>query len=136
MRIGLYNLDSKIPNLALMKIATFHKAQGDTVAWYTPIEYPCFDRVYAASIFPWTRKDYVQNEMICGGTGFSTDSKLTKPIDDSEPDYSIYPDFTWSIGFTTRGCIRKCSHCIVHQKEGYIRPDRDIETIAQGRKKE
>ena len=29
MKIGLINIDSKIPNLALMKISAYHKAKGD-----------------------------------------------------------------------------------------------------------
>ena len=34
MRIGLIDVDGhNFPNLALMKIARYHKAQGDTVAW-------------------------------------------------------------------------------------------------------
>jgi hypothetical protein len=34
------------------------------------------------------------------------------------PDYSLYPDCDYSIGFSSRGCIRKCYFCIVHEKEG------------------
>ncbi|KAA6319163.1 hypothetical protein EZS27_030909, partial [termite gut metagenome] len=37
-------------------------------------------------------------------------------------------------GFLTRGCIRRCRWCIVPEKEGGIRPYRDIETVLQGRK--
>ena len=29
MKIGLINIDSKIPNLALMKISAYHKAKED-----------------------------------------------------------------------------------------------------------
>ena len=38
------------------------------------------------------------------------------------PDYSIYPDCDYAIGFLTRGCIRKCPWCIVPTKEGRIQP--------------
>jgi hypothetical protein len=33
-------------------------------------------------------------------------------------DYSDYPDFTASIGFTQRGCRLKCKFCVVPAKEG------------------
>lgn len=36
------------------------------------------------------------------------------------PDYSIYPDCDYAIGFLTRGCIRKCPWCVVPMKEGKI----------------
>ncbi|KKL89995.1 hypothetical protein LCGC14_1909140 [marine sediment metagenome] len=55
MEIGLYNIDSKMPNYVLMKISTWHKSQSDTVNWYSPVEAPLFDKVYASSIFTWTQ---------------------------------------------------------------------------------
>ena len=134
MQIGLYNLDSKIPNYALMKISTWHKTQGDTVAWYSPVEHPCFDRVYASSIFTWTNKSYLRDGIITGGTGFNLKATLPQAIDDCEPDYSLYPDFKQAIGFLTRGCIRNCPDCFVPEKEGHIRPYRSIEQIAIDRK--
>ncbi len=133
-KIGLYNIDSKMPNYALMKISKWHKAHNDNVTWYTPIEHPLFDRVYASSIFTWSDKSYLQDSVITGGTGFNIKTKLTQDIDDCEPDYSLYSDFKQAIGFLTRGCIRKCSECFVPEKEGMIRPYRDIETIVQDRK--
>lgn len=134
IRIGLYNLDSKMPNYALMKISTWHKEQGDTVNWYSPVEAPCFDRVYASSVFTWTNKEYVTDDIICGGTGFDIKKMLPEETDDCEPDYSLYPDYTRAIGFLTRGCIRKCPECFVPEKEGNIRAYRDIEQVAQDRK--
>jgi len=134
MRIGLYNIDSKKPNLALMKISKWHKKKGNRVSWYSPIEHPCFDKIYASSIFTWSEKDYIQDDVVCGGTGFNVKSSLPKKIDDCEPDYSLYPNFKQAIGFLTRGCIRKCPECLVPEKEGNIRPYRDIEQIAMDRK--
>ena len=133
-RIGLYNVDSKLPNFALMKISSYHKAQGDSVAWYSPIEAPCFDLVYASSVFTYSAKDYVTPNMICGGTGFDIKGKLPEVIEECEPDYTLYPEFKQAMGFLTRGCIRKCQWCFVPEKEGSLRPYRDIDTIAQGRK--
>ncbi len=37
MKAALYDVDSKIPNLALMKLSQFHRARGDDVVWYDPL---------------------------------------------------------------------------------------------------
>ena len=38
MNIGLIDVDShNFPNLCLMKLAAYHKAQGNTVEWYDPM---------------------------------------------------------------------------------------------------
>lgn len=55
MRIGLLAVDSQYPNLALMKLSAYHKAEGDSVEWYNPIER--YDRVYMAKVFTFTQ-DY------------------------------------------------------------------------------
>ena len=38
MRVGLIDVDggNRFPNIALMKISAWHKAQGDEVSWYSP----------------------------------------------------------------------------------------------------
>jgi len=70
--------------------------------------------------------------MIKGGTGYKMYHDLF--CDDTEPDYSLYPQYPHTYGFLTRGCTRRCPWCIVPKKEGNIRAYRDIETVAQGRK--
>jgi hypothetical protein len=72
--------------------------------------------------------------MICGGTGFNIKSALPESIEQCSPDYSLYPDFKPALGFLTRGCIRKCPFCFVPEKEGAIRPYKDIEQVAGNRK--
>lgn len=67
-----------------------------------------------------------------GGTGFyyNRASKLPDEIEHIKPDYHLYDSWVqkqlengvkrkeltyyldWSIGFTTRGCIRKCEFCV------------------------
>jgi hypothetical protein len=134
VNIGLYNVDSKIPNLALMKISAYHKSQGDSVAWFSPIEAPTFGRVYASSVFTWSDKAYVTPDMICGGSGFNLKVTLPESIEQCDPDYSLYPDFKQALGFLTRGCIRKCPWCFVPEKEGMLRPYWNIERVAGDRK--
>lgn len=53
MKVCLVDVDSKIPNLALMKISTWHKAQGDTVEFYSPL-FSKPDLIYASKIFDFT----------------------------------------------------------------------------------
>lgn len=49
MKIGLLAVDSKYPNLALMKISAYHKAQVDTVEWYN--QFDTYNRLYMAKCF-------------------------------------------------------------------------------------
>jgi len=37
------------------------------------------------------------------------------------PDYSLYPEYDYSIGFSTRGCFRHCHFCVVPTKEGMFK---------------
>lgn len=52
MNIGLIAVDSKYPNLALMKLSAYHKQQGDNVEWYTMFGH--YDIVYMSKIFTFT----------------------------------------------------------------------------------
>lgn len=122
MRIGLINVDSKLPNLALLKLSSWHKKQGHEVEIYTPIEAAInpFDTVYASKVFANTPDcPYLPEDVILGGTGYN-DSVLPDEIEHICPDYSLY-DMSYSVGFTSRGCIRKCPFCIVPAKEGGIK---------------
>lgn len=122
MRIGLYNLEPHINNSAMMQVSQYHKDQGDEVHMYYPLYHDWYDKVYAFSLFDFTPKDYVRSDMVCGGTGFDISSKLPFEIEESDLDYSIFPDCDYSIIWFSRGCIRNCPFCVVRQKEGYIKP--------------
>lgn len=128
MRIRLIDVDGhNFPNLPLMKISAYHKSLGDEVEWYDPlldwITVP--DIVYMSKVFSYT-SDYEHpingKKIIKGGTGYyfpSGGEPLPKEIEDSFPDYSIYPQFAdTAYGFLTRGCPRGCDFCIVAEKEG------------------
>lgn len=133
MNIGLVDVDGhNFPNLALMKLAAWHKAQGDFVKWLDPL-FDTPDRVYASKVFTFT-PDYngawPRCEIIKGGTGYDIKRKLPAAIEYMQPDYSLYPQFDFALGFLTRGCSRNCAWCIVPKKEGYISAYMDIEQIA------
>lgn len=136
MKIGLLAVDSNYPNLALMKISTYHKMSGDCVEWYNPL---CsYDKVYMAKVFSFTPDYgyYVRaDEVEQGGTGYDIAKKLPVEIDRMKPDYSVYRvDANLAYGFLTRGCPNRCKWCIVPKKEGGIVPYMDIEEVADGHK--
>lgn len=119
----LVDVDSKIPNLALMKISAWHKAGGDDVGFC--IENP--DKVYISCVFTknagqarGVAKFYPNAELSIGGSGINLKNTLEEKIEFIKPDYDLYPS-EYSQGFTTRGCIRKCPFCVVPQKEGHIK---------------
>lgn len=139
MRIGLHDAEKEhfhhkiFPNLALMKISAYHKAAGDTVEWWNPLYR--YDRVYSSKVFDFTPDDpYLPEDAIRGGTGYRDlplDQELPPEVDRMFPDYSIYPDCDYAVGYLTRGCIRNCRWCIVPRKEGKIRPYRTWQEIVR-----
>ena len=124
MKIGLVDVDGRnFPNLALMRLSAWHKAQGDAVEWWNGFTH--YDRVYLSKVFTFTPDhDTVvdADEIITGGTGYKDYGALPPEVEAMFPDYSIYPQYKQAIGFLTRGCVRFCPWCIVPRKEGGIRP--------------
>jgi len=120
MKIGLYNLEPKIVNTAMMQVSTYHKSKGDDVEIYSPIFQ--YDQIYAFSLFDFTDKSYVKDSMTKGGTGFDITSRLPEYIEGCDYDWSLYPHCDYSIVWFSRGCIRNCPFCVVHDKEGMIHP--------------
>lgn len=112
---------TNFPNLPLMKISAYHKAQGHHVEWCTPLLQ--YDLIYKSKVFDdtYSQDDNTvmqADEVICGGTGYGLDNKLPHNIEHIYPDYSLYPQYKQAYGFLTRGCPRACAFCIVSEKEG------------------
>lgn len=122
MKVGLIDIEPKIFNTANMQIARYHKDRGDTVEWWIPLEHRQFDVVYCSSLFDYTNKSGIPNDVICGGTGFDVTSRLSRAMDNCELDYSIYPKCRKSYIWFSRGCNRNCPFCCVRQKEGSLKP--------------
>jgi len=120
VKIGLLDVDGhNFPNLALMKISAYHKAQGDQVEMFFPMSH--YDKVYMAKVFDFTPDfETVINadEVIYGGTGYDLQNKLPDEIEHIYPDYSLYGIKNTAYGYLTRGCPRGCGFCIVGKKEG------------------
>lgn len=123
MKIGLIDVDShRWPNLCLMKLSAYHKAQGDDVEWWTPDGR--YDLVYKSRVFTDTySKDRITvtnaDELVCGGTGYGPGPNLPDAVEHTRPDYGLYPQFPdTAYGFLTRGCPNRCGFCAVSGKEG------------------
>lgn len=130
-KIGLYDIDSKIPNLALMKLSAWHKQRGDQTELYFPLKE--YDKVYASQIFKWSTPVYHYDKL--GGSGTEKwGVVLPKRIEHIMPDYSLYPNCNYAMGFTTRGCIRRCPFCIVNKKEGLIQEWAEVSEFWNGQK--
>jgi len=127
MNIGLLDVDSKIPNLALMKISQYHKLNGDDVEFYMPLAHSLYDKIYASKIFKFSDGLDLQDDMIVGGTGIDLKITLPNEIDNMTPDYSLY-NYPHNIGFAQRGCRFNCSFCVVPKKEG---KPKSVNTIEQ-----
>ncbi len=140
MLIGIHDAEKEyfkhgktFPNYALMKISAWHKSEGDHVEWWNPLSR--YDRVYSSKVFDFTPADpYLPEDAIRGGTGYRDipmDQTLPPEIDDMFPDYSIYPECDYAIGYLTRGCPNRCRWCVVPKKEGNIRPYRTWKEIVR-----
>ena len=129
MTVAIHSVDGlNYPNLALMRISAWHKAQGDTVQWYAPLA--SYGRIYASKIFTFTPEDpYLPPDAIRGGTGYDVAGRLPPDVESMPPDYSIYPQFDAAYGFLTRGCVNDCPWCVVPRKEGKLSVIGDIERI-------
>lgn len=142
LNVGIIDADlidrqrHRFPNLACMKISAYQKRQGNAVSLllsYDDIE--LYDKVYISKVFTDTSIPDGITDLSWveyGGTGFFYDKAPPLPIEIEHimPDYDLYRDFVnsllangtsrtelkyyldFSIGFTTRGCIRQCSFCV------------------------
>ena len=136
MKVGLIDVDGHhFPNLALMRIAAWHKARGDEVVWWWS-DWEHYDVVYKSKVFsdaysPDVPDPLNADKIIKGGTGYAiklvveresfdraAHTTLPPEVEAMPPDYSIYPQYDFAVAMTTRGCPRGCGFCHVAAKEG------------------
>lgn len=136
MRVLLVDADSKkgFPNLALMKISAWYKQRNYEVDLIKGIPSTAplntYDKVLISCIFYQNRErvlDYASqmDNVQIGGSGFDYNIILDNDVEHIMPDYSLY-GIDYSLGFTSRGCIRNCEFCVVPEKEGMVHDNAPI----------
>jgi hypothetical protein len=129
-----------------MKLSHWHRAQGDEVYFSRSVcrglFEPDYDIVYGSTIFAFAKANtqilLTQfPEAIVGGTGSDAPLDFTVErhlgIEEYEHyDYSHWPNFLPSLGFTARGCRLACGFCKVPRKEGRPRSVNTINDIWRG----
>ncbi len=119
-RIGIIQVDGKLPNLALMKISGYHERLGDQVEWYNgSLWNDQYDLIYASKIFSFSETPSLPLEKsFIGGTGIDFFNRLPEEIENSNISYSLYQNCTYHVGFSMKGCRFACKFCCVPKKEG------------------
>jgi len=127
--IALFDIDSRIPNLALMKLSTFYKSQGWQVILSRKPAYIKADHVTASAIFRIRRtldkidelRRIYGTDIDVGGSAVDLKRRLPAEIEACFPDYSLYGHNRYALGFLTRGCPKTCKFCVVPAKEGRLK---------------
>lgn len=149
MKILILQLDGKIPNLALMRISAHFKSEGAEVMFRQAgneralqpelFDNGEFDQVFASAIFEKTRPliDHLMQiypkAIVAGSGSYNKKKRLDSiGITSRAADWSLYPRFKNSIGFTQRGCRLKCQFCGVPDMEGSVYEESIIAEIWRG----
>src|SRR5438105_15751306 len=124
--VVLYDIDSKIPNLALMKLSSYYKELGYHVVLERRIVAVDGDLHLASAVFHCGKSQQKIDELRAiygngieiGGTGVDLRKRLPPQAESCFPDYSLYGHEHYALGFLTRGCHKRCAFCVVPAKEG------------------
>lgn len=134
MKVGLYQLDGKLPSLALMKLSTYWRRRGAEVALNPSRPGDLnFASVIFASNFrkAVTLKQAIPNLEV-GGTGWDWRVRLPEEVESCPPDYDLY-GIDYGLGRLTVGCFRRCPWCLSWKMEPQVRTANDIGDIINRR---
>jgi hypothetical protein len=132
LRVNLYDVDGRIPNLALMKLSAYYRAQGNSVELVrvrgSALPSACAkgDLHFASVVFYREQsarrlellKDALGSRLEIGGPGANLKRRLPPDVESCFPDYSLYKHQHYALGFLTRGCRKRCLFCLVPIQEG------------------
>lgn len=139
LRVGLIHVGGALPNVALMRLSAYHKAAGDQVMLNPkPLDQP--DLVYISTLFTWRRKEVEAlaahfrgfADVRIGGSGWDLALKLPPEVDAMPNDYDLY-GIEFGMGYSSRGCIRRCSFCPVPDAALGLREDRSLASLLNPR---
>ena len=148
---------SPYPPLGLLKLSAYHKKKGDKLRFVEGLDgngfYPHI--VYITSLFTYAwepvhetiryySNKYSKAEVIVGGVyatlcedhlreAFKNRVRIHKGIFEKTenilPDYSLVPQWTSSILFSSRGCTRNCAFCAVKVLEPDFKAKKSIKRL-------
>lgn len=130
MKVGLVQVDGKIPNLALMQVSAWHESHGDEVEWFKGMLFAAeYDRVYASKIFGFSELPPLPADALVGGTGIDFFNRLPPEIEAMRPSYTLYSGCAYHLGFSMKGCRFACKFCCVPTKEGRPRVNSAVDEL-------
>jgi hypothetical protein len=161
-KIGIIDADlldngTRHPNLALMKIAGYYRDKEcsvELIRSYKNVD--GYNKIFISKVFTFTKvpEEILRLDNIHkGGTGFFEDGgdNLPDEIEHHMPFYDLYKEYVedeiasgkskqnfldyleYSIGFTTRGCFRKCSFCVNKKYDHVFRHSSVTEFLDESR---
>ena len=122
MKIMLVS-DSPRPNLALAKIAAFHRARGDMVELAPSMDWALMCKGNdpdAHIVASWIFKRENGADVEGGPASLMPDYKLKDGWHEAYPDWQDWPSMkNATMGHLTRGCPNRCPWCVVWRNEAW-----------------
>jgi len=112
--VQFFHLPNKVDKIIVPGIFTFDLPKVVECVNYYKAKYQLEGKdVHTGGVAVSLMPDYIREK--CGDIDIHVG--ICEIVDQLKPDYSLYPDIDYSIGYSTRGCVRKCDFCAVHKVE-------------------